>query len=56
MRCPTCGGVMYEGYESWMGGKDYYLKCSKKKKHNPMCPDKNKYWEKDDGTYKKENK
>jgi hypothetical protein len=40
---------MWQDYESWMGGKDYYWKCSKKKKHNPDCPDKTKYWEDEKG-------
>ena len=44
-KCPTCNGFMWNDYESWMGGKDYFWKCSKKKKHNPGCLDKEKYWE-----------
>lgn len=44
-KCPTCNGYMHGDYDSWMGGKEYYWKCSKKKKHNPTCPDKNKYFE-----------
>jgi hypothetical protein len=44
-KCPTCQGVMWNDYDSWMGGKDYYWKCSKKKKHNPSCLDKERYWE-----------
>jgi hypothetical protein len=48
-KCPTCGGAMWQDYESGMWGKDYYWKCSKKKKHNPECPDKTRYWEDDKG-------
>lgn len=44
-RCPTCNGKMWMDYDSWMGGKDYYYKCSKKKHHNPNCLDNNQYWE-----------
>ena len=44
-KCPTCGGVMWMDYESDMTGKSYFWKCSKKKKHNPLCPDRNKYFE-----------
>jgi len=52
-KCPTCGGVMWQDYESGMWGKDYYWKCSKKKKHNPSCPDKTKYYENDNGKINK---
>ena len=44
-KCPTCNGTMWMDYDSWMGGKDYKYKCSKKKHHNPSCPDKTWYWE-----------
>lgn len=44
-KCPTCSGEMWMDYESWMGGKDYFYKCSKKKHDNPNCQDKQKYWE-----------
>ena len=47
--CPTCGGEMWSDYDSGMWGKDYYWKCSKKKKHNPNCPDKERYWEDENG-------
>lgn len=43
--CPTCGGVMVQSYTSSMFGKDYYWRCSKKKKHNPDCQDKTWYYE-----------
>lgn len=32
-------------HDSWMGGKDYYWKCSKKKKDNPTCLNREKHWE-----------
>ena len=44
-KCPTCNGVMLSDYTSSMFGKDYYWRCSKKKKHNPNCLDKNRYYE-----------
>ena len=44
-KCPTCGGVMFMDYESSMFGKDYFWRCSKKKKHNPSCQDRTKYFE-----------
>jgi hypothetical protein len=44
-KCPMCQGKMWMDYESWMGGKDYYHKCSKKKTHNPKCLDRTKYFE-----------
>lgn len=43
--CPTCGGLMVGDYKSGMWGKDYYWRCSKKKKHNPSCLDRNTYYE-----------
>lgn len=43
--CPTCKGAMWMDYESSQWGKDYFWKCSKKKKYNPNCPDRNKYLE-----------
>jgi len=44
-KCPTCNGVMVSDYESSMFGKDYFWRCSKKKKHNPSCQDREKYFE-----------
>lgn len=44
-KCPTCKGVMWMDYESGSWGKDYYWKCSKKKQHNPSCPNKERHWE-----------
>jgi len=48
-KCPTCNGVMLSDYTSSMHGKDYYWKCSKKKKYNPSCPDKTRYYENEKG-------
>ena len=48
-KCPTCGGIMWQDYTSGMWGKDYYWKCSKKKKHNPSCQDTKRYYEDDKG-------
>lgn len=47
-KCPTCNGTMWMDYESGQWGKDYFYKCSKKKHHNPTCPDKTVYWECED--------
>jgi len=44
-KCPTCNGVMVTDYESGMWGKDYFWRCSKKKKHNPSCPDRTRHFE-----------
>lgn len=43
--CPSCGGVMVQDYTSGMWSKDYYWRCSKKKKHNPLCLDKAWHYE-----------